>query len=52
MIHIREPIISVQEQRQTREIVSPAINCKSNYTVRSDSYFQKIINELFNILIG
>ncbi|CAF2435263.1 unnamed protein product [Rotaria sp. Silwood2] len=28
---VREPIISVQEQRQTREKILPSINCKSKY---------------------
>ena len=34
MLYAREPIISVQEQRQTREPIPIGIKCKSSYTVR------------------
>jgi hypothetical protein len=52
MQYVREPIISVQAQRQTREPIPTGIKCKSNYTVRSDNYFNRRflkINHLFNI---
>lgn len=41
MNYIREPIISVQAQRQAREPTPSGIKCKSNYTVRADNYFIK-----------
>ncbi len=41
MNNAREPIISVQAQRQTREEIPLGIKCKSNYTVRSDKYLNK-----------
>ena len=38
MNYVREPIISVQEQRQARQEIPLGIQCKSNYTVRYDIY--------------
>jgi hypothetical protein len=32
--YVREPIISVQAQRQARETIPSSIKCKPNYTVR------------------
>jgi hypothetical protein len=52
MQYVREPIISVQEQRQTREPIPIGIKCKSNYTVRTKNYFKRDclkINHLFNM---